>query len=690
MTKTLEDVNLLEEYWVRRSRVSFATFRRFMSPKMKWNWFTEELCEHLQQFYEDYKAGKAPKLVVQAPPQHGKSEAVTFFLAWLAGKDPDAKQIYASFSERLGVRANLKLQRIFDGDKYRRIFPDTNINRTNSVAVSGQYLRNREIMEFVGREGYFRNTTVCGSITGESLDIGTIDDPIKGRAAARSKTVRDSTWHWLTDDFFTRFSEHGALLIILTRWHIDDPVGRLIERDPLVKVVKYQAIAEKDEKHRKKGEPLFPQHKSLRFLESIRGNMPATSWASLYQQTPTLEAGEMFKPDKIEVVDTAPAGTRWVRAWDLASSKEEGDHTASVRLGVAPDGRYVIGHVTRERLLTDDRDKHMQTMAGVDGHHVAISIPQDPGQAGKSQVASMVKKLSGYTVHTSTESGSKETRADAFASQVNAGNVMMVRGPWNQDYLDELRYFPQGTFDDQVDASSRAFNYVSEKLQRGIFEFDLPQYHDVPHKLYKLVMRIKVANNPQEPHGYSVLGYTMANDFDTMNQIMLDAGLTYTHAMDKQVEYTYIIDAGKWYCSFAELPDNIVKVLEQIGSNMLPRERFDGIIIEDDGTGATLRQVLLEHRKLRHWEGVRIGLTPSYNNELARAQECLIQLQQGKLLTPSCGNRYSSDATDLEQFVREFNTFTNDGSHATSNTLSTVIWEVATKHGQAPRTVWYP
>src|SRR5690606_31568438 len=107
-------------------------------------------------------------------PTHNSYQIIDF-IAWLAGKDPDKRTIYTSFSERLGIRANLRLQRIYDSAKYKRVFPDTKINDSGNVTSSGSNLRNREMLEYVGHEGYFRNTTVRGSITGEGLDLGVVD-----------------------------------------------------------------------------------------------------------------------------------------------------------------------------------------------------------------------------------------------------------------------------------------------------------------------------------------------------------------------------------------------------------------------------------------------------------------------------------------------------------------------------------
>jgi len=136
-----------------------------------------------------------------------------------------------------------------------------------------------------------------------------------------------------------------------------------------------------------------------------------------------------------------------------------GDYTAGAKIGKLPDGRYIVVDMKRDRLASHARDALLKNTADADGRgRVHQSIPQDPGQAGKSQVASFAILLAGHAVSFSPETGDKATRATPFASQVNVGNVLMLRGAWNQDFVDELRLFPNGTYDDQVDAASRAFN----------------------------------------------------------------------------------------------------------------------------------------------------------------------------------------------------------------------------------------
>jgi predicted phage terminase large subunit-like protein len=454
-------LELLREHSIRLARKDFLHFRRLVNPKSKRGWWQTEIARELQAFYDDLVAGKRPKLVIQAPPQHGKSVQIIDFIAWLAGKNPDYRTIYTSFSDRLGIRANLRLQRLYDSEIYRSIFPGTRINSSSAVSVSAQHLRNREIVEYVGHDGFFRNTTVRGSITGESLDLGVIDDPIRGRADANSAAIRQAAWDWFTDDFFTRFSEDAGLLAILTRWHIDDPIGRLVERYPEIRVLSYPAIAEVDEPHRKAGEALFPELKSLDFLLERKQVMSSSNWLALYQQRPTAAEGNLFKPEKLEIVDAIPAGTRFVRGWDFASTADGGDWTVGGKLGVTPGGRWIIADIERFRGGPETVEASLLNTSRRDGTACRVRIPQDPGQAGKSQAANFTKLLVGFGATSKPVSGDKVTRAEPFAAQVNVGNVMMLRADWNSPLIDEMRVFPNGTHDDQVDALSDAFDELN-------------------------------------------------------------------------------------------------------------------------------------------------------------------------------------------------------------------------------------
>jgi predicted phage terminase large subunit-like protein len=205
-------------------------------------------------------------------------------------------------------------------------------------------------------------------------------------------------------------------------------------------------------------------------IEDLRRMEQAAPYvfAGQYMQSPAPADGGLFKPDQLQIIDALPAQQiTWVRGWDLASTTT-GDYTAGVKLGKLPDGRFIIANVVRIRVGPDERDAAITNTAAVDGFNVKISIPQDPGQAGKTQVLYLTRALAGYNVTSSPESGDKVTRAEPVAAQVNIGNVMMLRGEWNEQLKDEMRMFPNGANDDQVDGLSRAFGELigNQAMQR--------------------------------------------------------------------------------------------------------------------------------------------------------------------------------------------------------------------------------
>ena len=444
-----------------KARESFSEYRKLINPHLKTGWFRTKIEEALQQWWEEYCDGLKPVLLLSTPPQHGKSILIIDFISWVAGQNPDLRTIFSSYGDRLGVRANLRLQRIFDSSIYQEIFPETIINSSKLDKVSGQYLRNREILEFVNKEGYFRNTTVGGPVTGESLDIGIIDDPVKGREEANSVTMREKTWDWFTDDFGTRFSENAGLILIMTRWNIDDLAGRIIDNDPRAKVLVFKAIADEDEEFRDIGCALFPEHKSLEFLLSKKAVMRLASWMSLYQQSPIIDEGDMFKPDKIRIVEMLPASIKQsVRYWDKAGTEGGGANTAGVLMHKV-GAQFIISHVIRGQWGAGRREATIKQMAEIDGKKVKIWLEQEPGSGGKESAENTVKNLVGYTAKVDKVTGSKETRAEPFAAYVENGYVSILKAEWNQAFLDELRLFPNGKFKDQVDAASGAFNKLA-------------------------------------------------------------------------------------------------------------------------------------------------------------------------------------------------------------------------------------
>jgi predicted phage terminase large subunit-like protein len=268
-----------------------------------------------------------------------------------------------------------------------------------------------------------------------------------------------------------------------TRWHEDDLGGRLLERQKgLWEVLNLPAQAydvdpdtgliPPDPLGREPGQWLWGDDgygygEALKIIKREYEQAGAMrDWQALYQGRPTAGEGTVFKVAGLSVIDEEPVATpNVVRAWDLAATKKMGtadpDWTVGLKLMRTREDGYVILDVERLRGGPEDVERAIMDTAKRDGKRVAISLPQDPGQAGKSQALQLTKKLAGYRVTATVESGDKATRAAPAAAQVNIGNVAMLRGSWNAPLRAELAAFPGGTHDDMVDAFSRAFSMVA-------------------------------------------------------------------------------------------------------------------------------------------------------------------------------------------------------------------------------------
>ena len=183
-------------------------------------------------------------------------------------------------------------------------------------------------------------------------------------------------------------------------------------------------------------------------------------------------AGMYFKRSWLpEFLDAAPVDAHWCRGWDLASTvktaENDPDWTCGTLIGMTPDKRIIVADHLYDRLSPNGVERLMRATAETDGHRVEIDFPQDPGQAGKSQAAALSKMLMGYSVHHSPETGDKETRFSPFSAQAEAGNVYVVRGPWNERWITSLENFPESGKDD-ADSTSRAFTRLNGKDRRKV------------------------------------------------------------------------------------------------------------------------------------------------------------------------------------------------------------------------------
>jgi len=407
---------------------------------------------------EDIAAGENDRLMVQMPPGTAKSRYVSdLFPPWFMARQRGTSVIGASHTSGLAQYFSRKvLGRI-----------------RQHGATLRMHLRSEGVESWETTNGSeYRAAGVGAAIAGRRADLVLIDDPVKSREEADNLDIRNRTWEWYQGDVIGRLKPTGRIVLIMTRWHEDDLAGRLLDLQPgRWRTLALPALAEADDPlGREPGTPLWPEYWPLeKWLakQAEAGGPNSREWNSQYQQRPASATGALFQVTKLAVHDDVPSLVRRVRAWDLAATeagatvgKKRGadpDWTVGVLLGKTTAGRFVVLDVARVRGGPEVVERTIVETARADGAAVTIGLPQDPGQAGKWQGSYLTAQLAGYVVQTSLESGSKTTRAMPVSSQCNGGNLGIMRAPWNAAFVDELRNFPAGRFDDQVDALSRGF-----------------------------------------------------------------------------------------------------------------------------------------------------------------------------------------------------------------------------------------
>ncbi|MDE3023578.1 MAG: phage terminase large subunit [Pseudomonadota bacterium] len=186
-------------------------------------------------------------------------------------------------------------------------------------------------------------------------------------------------------------------------------------------------------------------------------------------------AGLYFRREWCEVVEALPAGIKIVRYWDLAATEKtennDPDWTVGAKLGWdSKTGLYYMIHTVRMRSSPLKVEEGIKNSASADTASTRIGLPQDPGQAGKAQAAYLVRQLAGFNVSTRPERGDKIVRFGPFSAQCQAGNVKVLRGPWNEDTFVALEGFPDAAHDDDADAWAGAFGMFTDN-SFGMLEF---------------------------------------------------------------------------------------------------------------------------------------------------------------------------------------------------------------------------
>lgn len=403
------------------------------------------ICDALMRVFR----GECRRLIINIPPRYSKTElAVVMFIAWALGHVPDAEFIHTSYSTTLASNNSAAVRGLLQHEAFGEVFPSTKLAaeaRAHWTTTAG---------------GVMYATGAGGTITGFGAGKHRpgfggaiiVDDPHKADEA-RSDVIRAGVIDWFQNTLESRKnSPDTPIILIMQRLHEKDLAGWLLAGGNGEAWEHLCLSAWQDD-----GTPLWPEKHSAEDLQRMERAAPYT-FAGQYRQRPSPLEGGVFKPGQLQVVDAVPAGPiEWCRGWDLGATDGGGAYTAGGKLGKLADGRYIIADVQREQLGPDGRDALLLNTAKRDGRHVRVGLPQDPGQAGKTQVLALTRMLAGFVVASSPETGDKVTRAEPLAAQVNVGNVLLLRGTWNDALIEELRLFPNGQFSDQVDGLSRAF-----------------------------------------------------------------------------------------------------------------------------------------------------------------------------------------------------------------------------------------
>lgn len=435
----------------------FYTFtqKMFLARKgveMRLNFHQRLICEALEKVV----LGKTKRLIINIPPRSGKTEiSVLNFVAWATGLFPDSEWIHVSYSKRLASNNTYGIREIMRNEAYKEMFPYVEI-KSDSDAKDEFRTNYGGIIYATGSDGSITGRG-AGGMSGRFQGGIIIDDPHKP-GEANSELVRSGVLNWFQETLESRKNNPDTpIIVIMQRLHEEDLAGWLInggngeEWETLV----VPAINED-------GTSFWEHQFPLEMLERLERTNPYV-FAGQYLQLPAPKDGGTFKPAEIEIIDALPHGIKWIRGWDLASTvKKTSDYTSSTKLGIK-DGVTYIAEVHRFKGTPDEVENTITQKANLDGRDTLISLPQDPGQAGVYQKAALSRALSGFSFEFTPESGDKQTRASPFASQVNVGNVKMLRGDWNDEFIKEMQMFPNGKHDDMIDSTSRAYNKASSK-----------------------------------------------------------------------------------------------------------------------------------------------------------------------------------------------------------------------------------
>lgn len=393
--------------------------------------------------------GVIKKMIVQVPAQHGKSEGSSRLLpSFMLGLDPDLKICIGSYAATIAQDFNRDVQKIIDAPEYHDIFPDTFLNGSNVVTMANTALKNSTVIEMVGHKGSLRVVGRGGSLTSKTVDIMIMDDIYKDYQEANSPIVREAAWKWYTTVVKTRLHNNSQELIVFTRWHEDDLIGRIERSEEVVNFTSWEDLKNIDNSKwlrinfealkttppndidpREVGEALWEERHSRKRLEAMRALDPV-QFECLQQGNPSSAEGRLYTTFKT-YVDPSEYG-KLVRKGCYVDVADEGDDylsAATYDIYVSPNEAYnerkqrfepivyaLITDIEFTQANTDVTTLTVPNMINRNGTQKAWIESNNGGSGFEKVVRKKVKALT-YPFH---QTNNKESRIVSKSAFVNA------------------------------------------------------------------------------------------------------------------------------------------------------------------------------------------------------------------------------------------------------------------------------
>lgn len=406
------------------------------------------------------------RLIISAPPRHGKSELVTTNVPiWVLERFPDKEVILTSYGAELSTDFGRKVRDIVTSNE---ALLDMRVRQDASKASNWSTTMG----------GSMRSIGLGGSITGRGADILIIDDYIKEVKEALSQAHHEYVWNWFVSTAMTRLEPGGTVIIIATRWHHNDLIGRILKHKGIAEgwdYIRLPAFAEEnDVLGRTPGEPLFRSRYDVEALAERQITLGTYWFNAMYQQDPKDDNSKVADKSWLQTIETLedPDNCRYARVWDLASTANGGDYTVGTLMAAHNKTEVTtIMNVVRKQLSPGAVESLIRATALADGYNTIIYIEQEPGSSGKLLFEYLKNTvLPEFTVMSVPASESKLVRSQPFLAACEAGKVVLLKGSWNELFLDEFDAFPDGSHDDQVDTTAMGYErLIRKRAKAGTF-----------------------------------------------------------------------------------------------------------------------------------------------------------------------------------------------------------------------------